>query len=558
VADMIALIASLPAQVVGAQVLSFLYLSAIVRLDCAVAHSSDRSVVQEAISFSTVSISSRQHQCLTDQQRLWSWCVERSVVAESVYISVVHAENTVLLEKLLCKVARPSAVRWELIMHTAERDEVYSVINNDTIRNKISTLGLTNHTGTDFPLFHWEALNRASFHSTSEQSLVVILVGSVALKEITFYDLSIPSFGTVAALCSHAESLISLSMGDVQCHPTFLSTIGESCINLEKLGIQNSIMSDPELWETTWATETELLALAGGCRKLKSITLTNLLTATEAVLLAFAAHCPELRELSCSLCSSFTDALLVALAHGCCKLNKLRCMPWAVISMDAVNRAAPLLTRLTTCPIQCAPESTPAAIARAVSLLQSVGELCLERVTQEHVAALSGCSVSHFTCIELRGVGNVVPAAALFTKLMHTNLRLQAVRLYWGYCVTEATLLTLAALCPNIRDITAPTTTGVVAEGTLLFMVRSWPQLTSIHVDNNVAFTDAVLSALSDHCPHLDRLQLSANTAVTEAAVLKLCASRRFTRVDLPAAFSPEMHKTVEDTVTMAHRSRGH
>jgi hypothetical protein len=115
-----------------------------------------------------------------------------SVVAESVYISVVHAENTVLLEKLLCNVARPYAVRWELIMHTAERDEVYSVINNDTIRNKISTLGLTNHTGTDFPLFHWEALNRASFHSTSEQSLVVILVGSVALKEITFYALSIP------------------------------------------------------------------------------------------------------------------------------------------------------------------------------------------------------------------------------------------------------------------------------------------------------------------------------------------------------------------------------
>jgi hypothetical protein len=338
----------------------------------------------------------------------------------------------------------------------------------------------------------------------------------------------------------------------------FLSTIGKSCINLEKLSIQNSIMSDPELWETTWATEIELLTLAEGCRKLKCITLINLLTATEAVLLAFAAGCPELRELSCSLCSSFTDALLIALAQGCCKLNRLRCTPWAVTSMDAVNRAASLLTRLTTCPIQCAPEATPAAIARAVSLLQSVGELCLERVTQEHVAALSGCSVSHCTSIELRGVGNVVPAAALFTKMTHTNLRLQAVRLYWGYCVTEATLLTLSALCPNIRDITAPTTTGVVAEGTLLAMVRSWPQLTSIHVDNNVAFTDAVLSALGDHCPHLDRLQLSASSAVTEAAVLKLSASRRFTLVTLPAAFSPETHKTINDAVTMAHRSRGH
>jgi hypothetical protein len=185
-ADMITLISSLPAQVVGVQVLSFLYLSAIVRLDCAVAHSSYRSVVQEAISFSTVTISSRQHQCLTDQQKLWSWCVERSVVAESVYISVVHAENTVLLEKLLCNVARPYAVRWELIMQTAERDEVYSVINNDTIRNKISTLGLTNHTGnTDFPLFHWEALNRASFHSTSEQSLRSHSTPSIAVPLVT-------------------------------------------------------------------------------------------------------------------------------------------------------------------------------------------------------------------------------------------------------------------------------------------------------------------------------------------------------------------------------------
>jgi hypothetical protein len=569
-ADMITLISSLPAQVVGAQVFSFLYLSTIIRLDCSVAYSSHRSVVQEAISLSTVSISSRQHQGLTDQQKLWSWCVRRSVAAKSVYFSVVHADNTSLLQKLLCNLARPYAVQWELNVYTNDeddeinvddeddKDETYSVINNGAIRNNVSTLGLSGHAGTDFPHVTWEALKSVDFRSTSEQSVLSILLGCAALQKIMFYDLSATGFATVSALRNHAQSLVSLSVGDAQLHPTFLSTVGGSCTNLEKLSIQNSIMSDPELWETTWATEVELLALAGGCRKLKSVELACLRTATEAVLLAFAAHCPELRDLSCYLCSTLTDRLLVALAQSCPELGKLSYAPWAITSPDTVDRAESLLMRLSTCPIQCAPEATPAAMARAVSLLKSVRTLCLCHATRGHVAALKDCTISHFNSIELHGNCTVAAVDTLFIKMTHTNPQLQVLQIQWGYRVTESMLLTLTALCPNMRDINVSTTTGVVAESTLLFMVRSWPQLTSIYVDSNVSFTDAVLSALGDHCPHLDRLQLSANTAVTEAAVLKLSASRRFTLVTLPAAFSPETHKTINDAATMVRRSRGH
>jgi hypothetical protein len=237
---MITLISSLPAQVVGAQVLSFLYLSAIIRLDCSVAHSSHRSVVQESISLSTVSISSRQHQGLTDQQKLWSWCVRRSVAAKSVYFSVVHADNTSLLQKLLCNLARPYAVQWELNLYTDDeddKDETYSVINNDAIRNKVSILGLSGHAGTDFPHVTWEALKSVDFRSTSEQSVLSILLGCAALQKIMFYDLSATGFATVSALRNHAQSLVSLTVGDAQLHPTFLSTVGGSCTNLEKLSI---------------------------------------------------------------------------------------------------------------------------------------------------------------------------------------------------------------------------------------------------------------------------------------------------------------------------------
>jgi hypothetical protein len=109
--------------------------------------------------------------------------------------------------------------------------------------------------------------------------------------------------------------------------------------------------------------------------------------------------------------------------------------------------------------------------------------------------------------------------------------------------VTEATLLTLTSLCPDVRDITVDSLIDTVTE--------SWPRFTSISIDYNVSFTDKVLREVVDHCPNLRQLDLSEKR---KAAVLEIVTSRRFGILECPVTFSAEGLERFQAAVKVARK----
>jgi hypothetical protein len=117
----------------------------------------------------------------------------------------------------------------------------------------------------------------------------------------------------------------------------------------------------------------------------------------------------------------------------------------------------------------------------------------------------------------------------LILKVASNSPRLKFFSFSGDCTVLESPLLTLAALYPSIISAVAQSVPGSVTEATLITLLSSWPQLTALGINHNVSVTDTVLHAVTEYCPHLYRLNLSANTIVSEEAVGSWYADRTFT-----------------------------
>jgi hypothetical protein len=106
---LIACVALLPAEVIGAHVISFLSLKTIARLDCAVAAWSYRGAFEEALSYSSICIT---YKYSTPRQTLWAWCLKRLVTIKELQFSDISADDVVSLEKVLCRVPNDGEAHW--------------------------------------------------------------------------------------------------------------------------------------------------------------------------------------------------------------------------------------------------------------------------------------------------------------------------------------------------------------------------------------------------------------------------------------------------------------
>jgi hypothetical protein len=143
----------------------------------------------------------------------------------------------------------------------------------------------------------------------------------------------------------------------------------------------------------------------------------------------------------------------------------------------------------------------------------------------------------------------------LLLKLASRSPDLKTFSLCGDCSVLESTLLTLAALYPGITSAVAQSVPGGVTEATLITLLSSWPQLTALGINHNASVTDTVLHAVTQYCPHLYRLNLSANTVVSEEAVVELAARPKFYMLTVPASFSSEARQRVRNAASAAREA---
>jgi hypothetical protein len=298
-----------------------------------------------------------------------------------------------------------------------------------------------------------------------------------------------------------------------------------------------------------------LLTIAMGCRKLRHFRASDLPSVTEAVLLAVAAHCPEMAILTFDRCAKLTDGVLLALSASCPKLRELQCDDWAVISVDTVDAAQPLLSRLIHFPINSVHEANLATMTRAAALMSNVAYFSLRDLSPADIAALSRCPVPALKYISLiNGSGVVVAVDELVVAMVAGSQQIASISLYGGCTISEATLLTLATLRPGVVELDVEFVSGEVTESTLITLIRSWPKLHSIMICRNRPITDAVLRAIATHGVYLSTLSLSANTIVSEAAVLELAEFGCLTSLRPPAIFTQAAQQRVRNACAVGKR----
>jgi hypothetical protein len=399
----------------------------------------------------------------------------------------------------------------------------------------------------------WDELERlvelkAGGSHGADTVLTRLFLGSAVLTKVSLDSMFLFSLSTMHALCSCAGSLESLTFLGIVCPLNTLNTIGAHCFNLTVFVLASSAEST----ELPWITERGLLAIAEGCHRLQHLLLVIKEPAvTEAVLLAIAAHCHELEQLLALDDAILTDAALVALSAGCMKLQVLQVGYWGIRSVASVDAAQSLLSRLVRCACICALEGAPATVARAVTHMKSLSELIVESAWSDHIAALHDALFAaygsvHIACRE----DQVVSLDNVMVRLVHSSLQLRSVSLRGGCAVTEATLLTIAELCTEVGNVTVERLIGTITESALVKLLRCWPHLTTVNINHNVAFTDAVLQTIAQYCPGLKSLNLSSNTIVSEAAVLELVKDR-FTTLEPPATFCAETRQKIQEAVKL-------
>jgi hypothetical protein len=223
--------------------------------------------------------------------------------------------------------------------------------------------------------------------------------------------------------------------------------------------------------------------------------------------------------------------------------------------VDTVDTAQPLLRRLTGLTLSCSSVAgTAATLGRAVSHLLTVTELTLSDLTAAHAAQLQSYTHSTEGCVNLRmyfAEGQSYSLDLFILQATATNsYRFEQLRVAGMECVTEATLLVLAARCPSVQLVDLDIE---VTEQVLLQLVQHWPRLTDVRFGKNTAFTDAVLDAIAEHCALFTYLDLSENTLVTEGAIVRLVQRcRQIEFVTCPVSFTPEAEERVNSVLRMA------
>jgi hypothetical protein len=305
-----------------------------------------------------------------------------------------------------------------------------------------------------------------------------------------------------------------------------------------------------------WTNEQGWIAVARGCRKLTTISTSLIAGWTETALLAFAAHCPELEVLLVDGCkTTFSDAVLLALANGCPKLLKLKFDRWAIKSLSAVDTAQQLLSRLECCPDICCTASPPAVLARAVSYLRSVKDLCLSGIPASYIRALNDCTMQLPKCetLSMSGMNGRVAVDDFLVAVAAGSAHLHSIYLHRGTRISASALIRVAKLCPRIQLVRiVDCDFGGAAEEALCTLVRSWRHLQEIEVGGNELVSDAVLQAIALHCPRMSELDLFESPAVTEAALLEAVNMLPACRFVIPCAFNKETSQRVDDAIRRA------
>ncbi|XP_030467251.1 EIN3-binding F-box protein 1-like [Syzygium oleosum] len=348
-----------------------------------------------------------------------------------------------------------------------------------------------------------------------------------------------------------------------------LSIRGSKSSRVTKLGLGAIAHGCPSLralslWHLSSVGDEGLLEIANGCRQLQKLDLCHCPQITDKFLVAVARNCPNLTNISIETCSSIGNEGLAAVGQFCQNLKSISIKNCPGVSdqgvVGLISRAGSALTKVKLQALNITDVSL-AVIGHYATAVNDLTLTSLHNVTErgfwvmgnghglQRLRSLIVAACRGATDLGLESLGKGCPnlkqlcirSSAFLSdgglvSLMKSASSLESLQLEECHRITLSGLFGLLVDCGDkLKSLALTNCWGFKGFDFRSPQVSSCKSLRSFSIRNCPGFVDACLVTLGKICPHLQQVELSGITGITDEGILRLleCCEDGLVKVNL-------------------------
>ncbi|KAI3442155.1 F-box domain-containing protein [Psidium guajava] len=334
-----------------------------------------------------------------------------------------------------------------------------------------------------------------------------------------------------------------------------LGAIAHSCPSLRALS----------LWHLPSVGDEGLLEVANSCRQLEKLDLCQCPNVTDKFLVAVARNCPNLTDISIESCSGIGNEGLAAVGQFCQNLKFISIKNCPSVGdqgiVGLISRAGNALTKVKLQALNITDVSL-AVIGHYATAVADLTLTSLHNVTErglwvmgnghglQRLRSLIVTACRGATDLGLESLGKGCPnlkqlyirssaflSDAGLVSLIKSARSLESLQLEECHRITLSGLFGLVIDCGDkLKSLALTNCWGLIKEFDFSSpQVSSCKSLRSLCIRNCPGFVDACLVALGKICPHLQQVELSGLTGITDDGLLQLleCCEAGLVKVNL-------------------------
>jgi F-box and leucine-rich repeat protein 2/20 len=289
-----------------------------------------------------------------------------------------------------------------------------------------------------------------------------------------------------------------------------------------------------------WLSDASLAFLAERCKELRSVCLHGCDLVTVRAIRAIANSCPDLEKLSIggrrtydshgtSCISQITDESFIIVGQKCSKLVDFSISHHNVadIGIAALARGCPQLRRFYAHDCQSISTDGMMALTHGCKELRTIVLYGCERIKDDSLFRIAeGClELTSFTIISCQkvsksGISFIVRGCEKLTSITMKNCRR----------IDDTALIAIGSSCANLREITMEkhinSTSQEFSDRGLTAIACGCPALESISISYSPNITDASVIVLAQKCLQLKSITLTSSN-ITDASLIAFATNSR-------------------------------
>jgi len=283
---------------------------------------------------------------------------------------------------------------------------------------------------------------------------------------------------TAIFIVSHCPSLFSIIVEDEDDkHPdhTFtdhtLQSIAEHCNRLQILSLR----------ERRAITDVGLISISKHCSNLKFLDVYGCDQITDASIISVSTHCTRLQSLNLGNCLQITDVSIISISTHCTALKSLNLKGQITdASIISISTQCPALISLSLWKCRRISDASIISISTHCTRLQSLYlGYCCRQITDASIISIS-TNCTRLQSLHLEGCRQITDTSIISISTHCT--RLQRLKLLRCRQITDASIISISENCTRLRRLLASPST--ITDASLIALAKNCTGLQKLITDH--------------------------------------------------------------------------